>query len=150
MRLLGGPSGLGCRVGPSVVAVGTHRGGTRWLAVGGTCGPTVVWGMGACGARMLAGVCAVSVVLVRAVSVSCLVDGVQARGQGPVLGGMSPGGLSRLVEQEFEELGLVRRGQGGCKLPVFVGAVCELFCCLGSGRPLHVRCRGPGVVRVGA
>ena len=95
--------------------------------------------MGACGACMLAGVCAVSVVLVRAVLVSCLVDGVQARGGGPVSGGMSRGGFSRLVEQEFEEVGLVRLGPGGCMLQVFVVAVCELFCCLGNSRPLHVR-----------
>ena len=91
---------------------------------------------------MLVGVCAVSAVLVRAVLVSCLVDGLQARGGGPVSGGMSQGGLSRLVEQEFEEMGLVRWGQGGCMLQVFVGAVGELFCCLGNGRPLHLRSRG--------
>ena len=46
MRLLGTPNGLGCRVGTSVVAVGARRGGTRWLAVGGTCGPTVAQGHG--------------------------------------------------------------------------------------------------------
>ena len=47
-------------------------------------------------------------------------------------------------------MGLVRRGQDGCMLQVFVGAVGELFRCLGNSRPLHVRSRGPGVVRVGA
>ena len=67
-----------------------------------------------------------------------------------MLGGMSWGRFPRLVEQEFEEVGLVRLGQGGCMLQVFVGAVCELLRCLGNGRPLHVRCRGPGVFRVGA
>ena len=106
--------------------------------------------MQACGERMLADVCALSVVLVLAVSVSWLVDGVRARGGSPVSGGMSRPGFSRLVEQEFEEVGLVSQGQGGCMLQVFVGAVGELFCCLGDGRPLHVHCRGPGVVRVGA
>ena len=76
MRLLGRPSGLGCRVGPSVVAAGARReacGGWRLtVPLGGR------WrgGMGACGGRMLAGVCAVFVVLVRAVPVLCLVDGV--------------------------------------------------------------------------
>ena len=106
--------------------------------------------MGACGVRMLAGVCAVSVVLVRAGSLSCLMDGVRARRGGPVSVGMPRGGFSRLVEQEFEEVGLVRRGQGGCMLQVFVGAPGELLCCLGNGRPLHVRCCDLGVVRVGA
>ena len=67
-----------------------------------------------------------------------------------MLGCMSLGWVSRLVEQEFDEVVLARRGQGRCMLQVFVGAVCELFCCLGNGRPLHVRCRGLGVVRVGA
>ena len=71
-------------------------------------------------------------------------------GGGPMLGGMSRGRLSRLVEQEFEEVGLVRRGQAGCMLQVFVGAVGELFRCLGNGRPLHVRCGVLGVFRVGA
>ena len=55
------------------------RGGRR-LAV-----PVDGWwrgGMGACGVRMLAGVCAVPVVLVRAVSVSCAVDAARARGGG--------------------------------------------------------------------
>ena len=106
--------------------------------------------MVACGARMLAGVCAVSVVVVRAVLVSCLMDGVRARGGGAVSGGMSRRGFSWLVQQEFEEVGPVRWGQGGCMVLVFVGAVCELFCCLGNSRWLHVRCRGPGVVSVGA
>ena len=68
-------------------------------------------------------------------------------GGGPVLGSMSWG---RLVEQEFEEVGLLRLGQGGCMPQVFVGAVCELLRCLGNGRPLHVRCRVLGVFRVGA
>ena len=71
-------------------------------------------------------------------------------GGGPVSGDMSRGMFARLVEQEFEEVGLVRRGQAGCMLQVFVGAVGELFRCLGNGRPLHVLCRGLGVVRVGA
>ena len=35
-------------------------------------------------------------------------------------------------------------------LQVPVGAVCELLRCLGNGRPLHVRRRGLGVLRVGA
>ena len=35
-------------------------------------------------------------------------------------------------------------------LQVPVGAVCELLCCLGNGRPLHVRRCGLGVLRVGA
>ena len=39
-----------------------------------------------------------------------------------------------MVEQEFEEVGLVRLGQGGCMLQVFVGRVCELLRCLGNGR----------------
>ena len=65
-------------------------------------------------------------------------------------GGMWRGRFSRLVEQEFEEVGLDHRGQGCGMLQVFVGAVAELFRCLGNGRPLHVRCRGLGVVCVGA
>ena len=60
-------------------------------------------------------------------------------GGGPVLGGISRGTFSRLVEQEFEEVGLVCQGKGGCMLQVFVDAVGELFRCLGNGRPLHVR-----------
>ena len=63
---------------------------------------------------------------------------------------MSRGRFSWLVEQEFEEVGLVCLGQGCCMLQVFVGAVCELLRCLGNGRPLHVRRRGLGVLRVGA
>ena len=47
-------------------------------------------------------------------------------------------------------MGLVCFGQGCCMLQVFVGAVCELLCCLGNDRPLHVRRRGLGVLRVGA
>ena len=46
----------------------------RWLAVVGTCGRTVAWGMGAGGARMLVCVCAVPVVPVCAVPVLCSVD----------------------------------------------------------------------------
>ena len=63
---------------------------------------------------------------------------------------VTEGRFSRLVEQEFEEVSLVRVGQGGCMLHVFVGAVCELLRCLGNGRPLDVRRRGLGVLRVGA
>ena len=76
-----------------------YTGGARgggWLAVtvdGWWCA-----GMGACGARMLAGVCAVSVVLVRAVPVLCLVDGAQAL-WGPVPRGMSRGRFSRLGQE---------------------------------------------------
>ena len=43
--------------------------GMRGLAVGGTCGQTLAWRTGACGARMLVGMCAVLVVLVCAVPV---------------------------------------------------------------------------------
>ena len=63
---------------------------------------------------------------------------------------MSWGRFSWLVEQEFEEVGLVPLGQGGCMLQVFVGALRELLRCLGYGCPLHVRRRGLGVLRVGA
>ena len=98
---------------------------------------------------MLVGVCAVSVVLVRAVPVLCLVDGVQVCGA-PVLGGMLRGRFSRLVAQKFGEVGLVRRGQGSCMMGVFVGAVGELFRCLRNDRPLHVRRRDMGVVCMGA
>ena len=63
---------------------------------------------------------------------------------------MSRGSFSWLVEQEFEEGGLVCLGQGCCMLQVFVGAVCELPRRLGNGRPLHVRRRGLGVFRLGA
>ena len=72
------------------------------------------------------------------------------RGGGPVLGNMSWGRFSWLVEEEFEEVGLVRLGQGGRMLQVFVDAVCELLGCLGNGRLLHVRRHGLGVLRVGA
>ena len=47
-------------------------------------------------------------------------------------------------------MGLVCLGQCCCMLQVFVGAVCELLRRLGNGRPLHVRRRGLGVLRVGA
>ena len=63
---------------------------------------------------------------------------------------MAWGRFSWLVEQEFEEVGLVCLGQGCCMLKVFVGAVCQLLCCLGNGRPLHVRRCGVGVFRPGA
>ena len=72
------------------------------------------------------------------------------RGVGPVFGGMSLGRFSCSVEQEFDEVGLVRLGQGGCMLQVFVGAVCELLRCSGNGRPLHVRRGGLGILRAGA
>ena len=65
-------------------------------------------------------------------------------GGGPVLGCMCRARFLRFVEQVFEEVGLVRGGQAGCLLQVFVGGVDELFCCFGEGRPLHVRCRGLG------
>ena len=42
-----------------MVAAGVRRGDMRWLAVGGTCGRTVVWGDGGWRARMRVGVCAV-------------------------------------------------------------------------------------------
>ena len=74
----------------------------------------------------------------------CALWMVCRRGGNPVLGGMAWGRFSWLVEQEFEEVGLVRLGQSGCMLQVFVGAVCELLRCLGNGRPLHVHCRGLG------
>ena len=105
-------------------------------------------GMGAGGARMLVGVCAVSVVSVCAVSVLCSVDGVYTWWGFRV--GMSRGRFSWLVEQEFEEVGLVCWGQGCRMLQVFVGAVCELLCRLGNGRPLHVCRRGLRVLPVGA
>ena len=63
---------------------------------------------------------------------------------GPVPDGMSRGRFSQVVEQEFQEVGLVRRRQDGSMLQVCSGAVAELFRCLGNSRPLHVRCRGPG------
>ena len=47
-------------------------------------------------------------------------------------------------------MGLVCWGQGCCMLQVFVGAVYELLRRFGNGRPLHVRRRGLGVLRVGA
>ena len=72
------------------------------------------------------------------------------QGEGPASGGRSLAGVSRLVEQELEEVGLLCRGWGGCMLHVFVGVVCEVFGCLGNRRPLHVCCRGLGVVRVDA
>ena len=75
---------------------------------------------------------------------------VRRCGGGPVLGGMSWGRFSWLVEQGFQEVGLVRFGRGGCMLQVFVGAVCELLRCLGNGNPLHARRCGLGVLRVGA
>ena len=59
-----------------MVAAGVHRRGMRWLAVGGTCGRMVAWGLGAGGARMLVGVCVVPGVPVCAVPLLCSVDGV--------------------------------------------------------------------------
>ena len=58
-----------------MVAVGIHRGGTRWPGVGGPCGRIRRGGMGARRVRMLAGVCAVPLVPAHAVSMSCAVDG---------------------------------------------------------------------------
>ena len=75
---------------------------------------------------------------------------VNRRGGGALLGGVLRGRFSRFVEQEFEEVGLVLVGQGGCMLQVFVGAVCELLRCLGNSRPLHVCRRCLRVLRVGA
>ena len=122
----------------------------RWLAVGGTCGRTVAWGNGGwrrahAGGRVC-GACGACVCRAGVVARSMLCR----RGGGPVLGGMSWGRVSWLVEQEFEEVGLVRLGQGGCMLQVFVGVVCELLRCPGNGRPLHVRRCGLGVLCVGA
>ena len=76
MRLLGRPCGLRCRVGPSVVAAGARRGGMRWLPMAVPVDGRWLGEMGACGVRMLVVVCAVPVVLVRAVPVLCLADGV--------------------------------------------------------------------------
>ena len=67
-----------------------------------------------------------------------------------MLGGMSWGRFSRFLEQEFEEVGLVRLAQASCMLQVFVGAVCDLLRCLGNGGPLHVRCLVLGVFCLGA
>ena len=64
--------------------------------------------------------------------------------------GMSWGRFSWLVEQEFEEVGLVCLGQDCCIMQVLVGAVCEVLRCLGNGRLLHVRPRGLGVLCLGA
>ena len=47
-------------------------------------------------------------------------------------------------------MGLVCWRQGCRMLQVFDGAVCELLRRLGNDRPLHVRRRGLGVLRVGA
>ena len=64
--------------------------------------------MGAGGARMLVGVRGVPVVPLCAVPVLCSQDGVQAwRGSRVVV---SWGRFSWLVEQEFEEVGLVCLG----------------------------------------
>ena len=51
-------------------------------------------------------------------------------------------GASRLVEEEFEELGLVRWGQRGCVLQVYVDAVREVCGHCGDGCSLHVCRRG--------
>ena len=120
------PSGLGCRAGPSVVAVGLHRGGTLWPAVGGTCGRMVAWGHGGwrcthaggcvCGA---CGALACRVVVVRGGWCAGWGDG------SPPPDGRSIGGVSRFVEQEFEEASLVSWGYLGCLLRVLVGAVRE-------------------------
>ena len=59
-------------------------------------------------------------------------------------------GVSRLVEKQFEEQGLVCPGQCGCMLQVYVDAVRELCCHFGDGRALHVRRCGLGVLHVGA
>ena len=130
--------------------------GSRWhtqrghavASVGGTCGRMVARGHGglwcahagwwvcrACGAR------------------ACRVGVVRGGwctgwGEGPASGGRSLGGVSRFVEQEFEEVGLVCQGYGGRMLQEFLVAVCELFGRFGNGRPLHVRCRDLGVVRL--
>ena len=102
--------------GLSVVAAGVRRGGMLWLAVGGTCGRTVAWASGGwrrahAGGRV-GGAC------------DARVCSAGRRGGGPVLGDMSCGRFSGLVEQEFREVGLVRLGQGGCMLQVF-GGVCR-------------------------
>ena len=103
----GRPSSSGCRVGPSVAAAGVHReacGGRRLAA------PLDGWwrgGMGACGVHMLAGVCAVPVGHVRVVVVLCAVNGARAGGGGPASGDRSLAGVLRLVEQEFEAVGLI-------------------------------------------
>ena len=133
-----------------MVAVGIHRGGKRWLVVGGTCGRTVVWGHGGLW-RAHAGVCVCVVCGARACCGGVVPGGWCAgKGGGPVPDGMSRGRFSRLVDQEFEEGRPGLLGQRGCMLQVFVGAVGEIFRCLGNGGLLHVPCRGRGVVRVAA
>ena len=67
----------------------------------------VAWGQGACGVRMLVGVCAVFVVVMRVVLVSCVVHGAWAEGGGPAPDGRPLRRVSGLVEQEFGEVGLV-------------------------------------------
>ena len=57
--------------------------------------------------RMLAGVCMVLVVLVCVLVVSCAFDGAWTGRRGPASGGRWLGGVLRLVEQDFEEVGLV-------------------------------------------
>ena len=60
-----------------------------------------------CAVRMLAGVRVVCVVLMRVVVLLCAVDGARVGGGGPAPGVRSLGRALQLIEEEFEEVGLV-------------------------------------------
>ena len=72
------------------------------------------------------------------------------RGSGSCVGGMSWGRVSRLVKQEFEEVGLSVWGRAAACCRYLWVRYDNLLHCLGNGRPFHVRCCGQGVFRMGA
>ena len=93
-----------------MVAAGERRGVLRWLVVGGTCGRTAAWGDGgwwrAHAGGSVCGPCGVRVCCASAVLGGRCVDVVG------VPCWYVTGRCSWLVEQEFEEVGLVCLGAG--------------------------------------
>ena len=76
----------------------------------------------------------------------CAVGG----GGGPVTGGRLSGGVLRLEKGSLRTWAWSVEGRVAVCMQVPVVAVCESRGRFGDGRPLHVRCRSPGVVGMAA